>query len=73
MGWYAQGTQVVDFVEHPDGTVEFREAGYFIPENANTWVSAVFDYQQNPDGSFTYWGATGDFNLGTAGRSAVDI
>ena len=23
--------------------------------------------------SFTYWGATGDFNLGAAGRNAVDI
>ena len=73
MGWYAQGTQVVDFIEREDGTVEFREAGYFIPANANTWVSAAFDYQQNSDGSFTYWGATGDFNLGSAGRSAVDI
>jgi hypothetical protein len=73
MAWYAQGTQVVDFIEHENGTVEFREAGYFIPQNANTWASAAFHYQQNPDGTFTYWGATGDFNLGTAGRSAIDI
>ncbi len=73
MGWYSQGTQVVDFIEHPNGRVSFQEAGYFIPENANTWISAVFDYTANPDGTFTYWGATGDFNLGTAGRSAVDI
>jgi len=73
MGWYTQGTQVVDFTEHPDGTVEFEEAGFFIPENANTWVSHVFDYDQNEGGTYTYWGATGDFNLGTAGRSAVDI
>jgi hypothetical protein len=72
MGWYSQGTEVVDFVEHPDGTVEFHEAGWFIPTNANTWTSAVFRTQQNADGTFTYWGATGDFNLGAAGRNAVD-
>jgi hypothetical protein len=73
MGWYSQGTQVVDFVEHADGTVEPKEAGFFIPEQANEWVSHVFDFQRNADGTFTYWGATGDFNLGTAGRSAVDV
>ena len=73
MGWYSQGTQVVDFVEHPDGTVEFKQAGYFIPANANTWVSAVFKMNENADGSFTYWGATGDFFLGAAGRSAIDV
>ncbi|MFN2468683.1 MAG: hypothetical protein ABR521_11205, partial [Gaiellaceae bacterium] len=73
MGWYSQGTQVIDYVEHPNGTFEFREAGWFIPANANTWTSAIFKLKQNPNGTFTYWGATGDFNLGTAGRSAVDI
>ena len=73
MGWYSQGTQVVDFVEHTDGTIEFREAGWFIPENANTWTSAVFKMRENADGTFTYWGATGDFSLGTAGRNAIDI
>ena len=73
MGWYSQGTQVVDFVEHRDGTFEFREAGWFIPENANTWVSHVFKVDENPDGTFTYWGATGDFNFGTTGRSAIDV
>jgi hypothetical protein len=73
MAWYSQGTQVVDFVEHPDGTVEFKEAGFFIPTQANEWVSAVFKVKPNADGTYTYWGATGDFNLGTAGRSAIDI
>ena len=29
--------------------------------------------QANSDGSFTYWGATGDFALGDAGRNAIDI
>jgi hypothetical protein len=73
MGWYSQGTQVVDFTENPNGSLDFKEAGYFIPVNANTWVSHVFKAQRNPDGSFTYWGATGDFNLGGQGRSAIDV
>lgn len=73
MGWYSQGTVVVDFVEHDDGTFEFTEAGYFIPENANTWVSAVFKFEENDDGTFTYYGATGDFILGDKGRNAIDV
>ncbi len=73
MGWYSQGTQVLDFVENPDGTVRFAEAGYFIPENANEWVSHVFKAEDNPDGTVTYYGATGDFNLGEAGRNAIDV
>ena len=73
MGWYSQGTQVVDFTENPDGTIDFEEAAYFIPANANTWTSAVFKAQRNPDGTFTYWGATGDFNVGAAGRNAIDV
>ncbi|MGH3442231.1 MAG: LPXTG cell wall anchor domain-containing protein [Nitriliruptorales bacterium] len=73
MAWYTQGTQVVDYVEHPDGSFEWREVGFFIPENANTWTSAVFKMEENDDGTFTYWGATGDFNIGLAGRNAVDV
>ena len=48
MGWYSQGTQVIDFVENPDGTVRFAEAGYFIPENANEWVSARLQDRAEP-------------------------
>jgi hypothetical protein len=73
MGWYSQGTLVLDFREQPNGRIKFRSAGYLIPENANTWVSHIFDYEKNPDGTFTYRGATGDFNLGAAGRSAIDV
>ena len=73
MGWYSQGTQVVDFVEKRGGAVVPREAGWFLPANANTWVSQVFRYQRNADGTYTYWGATGDFNLAESGRSAVDV
>ena len=73
MGWYSQGTQVVDYVENADGTFEWKFAGYFIPENANTWVSHIFKMQQNPNGTFTYWGATGDFLLAGKGRDAVDV
>jgi hypothetical protein len=73
MAWYSQGTQVIDFTENPDGSVTLEEVGYFIPQNANQWVSAIFKAQENPDGSFTYWGAAADFNLGESGRNAVDI
>ena len=73
MAWYSQGTQVLDFTENPDGTVEIEEAAYFIPANANEWVSDVFKAQENADGTFTYWGAALDFNLGERGRNAVDI
>jgi hypothetical protein len=73
MGWYSQGTQVLDFTENPDGTVSIKEAGHFIPVNANEWVSHIFKAQENPDGSFTYFGATGDFNLGEDGRNAIDV
>jgi len=74
MGWYSQGTQVVDFVEHADGSFEFKEAGYFIPENANEWVSHVFKVERNADGTFTYFGATGDGIIGAGvGRSAIDV
>jgi len=73
MGWYSQGTQVIDFTENPDGTVTTREAGHFIPGGANQWVSAIFKVQENPDGSFTYWGATGDFRISEGGRNSIDI
>jgi hypothetical protein len=73
MGWYSQGTQVVDFTENRDGTIDFERAGFWIPEHANTWTSHIFKVQENTDGTFTYWGATGDFLLGDAGRNAVDI
>ena len=60
MGYYSQGTQVFDFTENADGTVTFTDAGYFIPANANTWVSHIFKAQRNADGTFTYWGAASD-------------
>jgi Ca2+-binding RTX toxin-like protein len=73
MGWYSQGTQVIDFVEDKNGAVRFAEAGFFIPAHANEWVSHIFKVQRNANGSYTYWGATGDFNLGEAGRNAIDV
>jgi hypothetical protein len=73
MGWYTQGTQVFDFVENDDGTVTLKEVGYFTPERANTWVSHVFKAQENPDGTFTYWGAASDGILPGTGRSAIDV
>jgi hypothetical protein len=73
MAWYSQGTRVIDFTEHADGRLSFKEVAWFIPANADEWVSAVFKVKRNPDGSFSYWGATGDFNVGAAGRNAVDV
>jgi hypothetical protein len=73
MGYYSQGTQVFDFTEHPDGTVTFKDTGYFIPTNANTWVSHIFKVQRNADGTFTYWGAASDGILPGAGRGAIDV
>ena len=73
MGWYAQGTRVVDFTENADGTIDFKEVGYFIPENSNEWVSAIWKVDKNADGSFTYWGATGDFYIGDGGRGTMDL
>jgi Ca2+-binding RTX toxin-like protein len=73
MGWYSQGTHVLDFVEEADGTVRFEEAGFFIPEQANEWVSHVFSSETNADGTVTYYGAAADFSLGLAGRNAIDV
>jgi hypothetical protein len=73
MGWYSQGTQVIDFTENRDGTVTLEAAGYFIPANANEWTSHVFKTRKNSDGTWTYWGAAADFNLGERGRNAIDI
>ena len=53
MGWYSQGTQVVDYTENADGTIDFKEAAYFLPANTNEWVSHVFKVDENQDGSFT--------------------
>ena len=73
MAWYSQGTRVVDFTERSNGTLQFREAGYFIPTNANQWASQVFKVQRNANDSFTYWGLAGDFALGAGGRSTIDV
>ena len=73
MAWYSQGTQVVDFVENANGTIDFKTAGWFIPEGSNQWVSAIFKAERNADGTYTYWGATGDFALSGTGRNAIDV
>ncbi len=72
MGWYSQGTQVIDFVENADGTFKFKQAGYFIPEMANEWVSHIFKVRENRNGLFTYWGVAGDFKI-TEGRNVIDV
>ena len=94
MGWYSQGTQVIDYVELPGGKFEWVEdqaaqegaeateeapaitpqaettqAGYFIPEGANQWVSHIFKADENEDGTFTYYGVAGDFGA----RNAIEV
>ena len=73
MGWYSQGTQVIDYTENANGTLDFKNTGFFIPTQANEWVSHVFKAERNADGSFTYFGAATDFTLGESGRNAIDI
>jgi hypothetical protein len=73
MAWYSQGTQVFDYVERPDGTLDLKEAGWFIPAAANEWTSAIFRVEKNADGTFTYYGAAGDFRLTESGRNAIDL
>ena len=73
MAWYSQGTQVVDFNENANGTIDFKTTGFFIPEGSNQWVSAIFKAERNADGSYTYYGATGDFALTGTGRNAIDV
>ena len=73
MAWYSQGTQVLDFTERPDGTLDIKEAGYMIPAGANQWTSAVYKYEKNADGTYTYYGAAGDFRLTEGGRAAIDL
>lgn len=72
MGWYTQGTQVVDYRENADGTFEFAHVGYFIPEQANQWVSHVFSCQIEDDGRISYFGTIADFFVAN-GRNAVEI
>lgn len=70
MAWYSQGTQVVDYRENPDGTFEFAHVGYFIPENANQWVSHVFASEPADDGRVSYYGVAADFSV-VNGRNEV--
>lgn len=72
MGWYTQGTQVVDYRENADGTFEFAHVGYFIPEHANQWVSHVFSCAVNDDGRISYYGVIADFFV-LNGRNAVEV
>ena len=72
MGWYSQGTQVVDYKENADGTFEFAHVGYFIPELANQWVSHVFASEKLDDGRIAYYGVAADFAVGN-GRNSVEV
>ena len=52
MGWYSQGTHVIDFEERPERDDRLpRGRPGSSPQNANEWVSAVFKVDRNPDGT----------------------
>jgi hypothetical protein len=70
MGWYTQGTEVLDYVELPGERLQFVERASAIPANANQWVSHVFKTEQNADGTFTYYGASLDT---VGGRNAIEV
>jgi hypothetical protein len=70
MGWYTQGTQVLDYVELPGERLQFVERASAIPANANQWVSHVFKADRNADGTFTYYGASLDT---VGGRNAIEV
>ena len=72
MGWYSQGTQVVDFEENADGTIDFKDAGYMIPANANQWVSHIFKVQRNANGSSPTT-ARQPTSTWDGGRGAVEV
>jgi len=43
------------------------------PGGSKPLLADIGAWLSNADGSVTYWGATGDFSLGEAGRNAIDV
>jgi hypothetical protein len=74
MGWYSQGTQVIDYIERPDGSFEFVEVGYFIPLDTNQWVSHIFQVKQRASGrgDIVYYGVATSFKI-DSGRNEIEI
>jgi hypothetical protein len=71
VGYYSQGTKVVDYFIHDQGTptldddrISFRETASFVLPGANTWMSHPFKTVNNPDGTRTYYLIANDIARG---------
>jgi hypothetical protein len=71
VAYYSQGTKVVDYFFHDQGTatldddrISFRETASFILPGANTWMAHPFKTVNNPDGTRTYYLIANDIQRG---------
>ena len=71
VAYYSQGTKVVDYFFHDQGTatldddrISFRETASFVLPGANTWMAHPFKTVSNPDGTRTYYLIANDIQRG---------
>jgi hypothetical protein len=71
VAYYSQGTKVVDYFFHDQGTptldddrISFRETASFVLPGANTWMAHEFKTVNNPDGTRTYYLIANDIQRG---------
>lgn len=65
MGYYSQGTKVLDYTIDENGRFHFTEvASQILPENV-VWTTDVFKTLDNPDGTRTYYLMASDIARGT--------
>jgi hypothetical protein len=71
VAYYSQGTKVVDYFFHDQGTptldddrISFRETASFVLPGANTWMAHPFKTVNNPDGTRTYYLIANDIQRG---------
>ena len=74
MAWYSQGTQVIDFTENKRRHAGLQGGRLVHPGATRTsGCPRSSRCSRTPNGTFTYYGATGDFSLGEAGRNTIDV
>jgi hypothetical protein len=54
MGYYSQGTKVLDYHVEEDGSLRFEEVASFVLPGTANWVTNFFKITDNPDGTRTY-------------------
>jgi hypothetical protein len=64
MGYYSQGTKVLDYRVDGDGRLHFTEVASFVLPGAVTWTGDVFKTVDNPDGTRTYHFMSSDIARG---------